>query len=233
MKNIAVIGANGAIGRGFVEQLSKDEDVLLVHAFSRDQAEFNSTKVTSHLISYDEESFRQAAENGPFDIVIVATGILHQDGLHPEKALRDLSAEKLITLFEINTVIPALAMKYFLPQLSKDKKSIFAALSARVGSISDNHLGGWYSYRASKAALNMLIKTASIELKRSHKKSIIIGLHPGTVDSPLSKPFQSHVPLEKLFSPEYSTQKMLDTLNQLTPEDSGKCFSYKGEEILP
>ena len=123
--------------------------------------------------------------------------------------------------------------KYFLPKLNREKRSIFAALSARVGSISDNQLGGWYSYRASKAALNMVIKNIAIEISRFNKKAIIVGLHPGTVDSNLSKPFQVNVPYGKLFTPEFSTQKLVEVLRSLTSKQSGKCFAWDGQEILP
>jgi NAD(P)-dependent dehydrogenase (short-subunit alcohol dehydrogenase family) len=122
-------------------------------------------------------------------------------------------------------------LKHFASLFDPEKSSIFAALSARVGSISDNHLGGWYGYRASKAALNMLLKTASIEYHRTHKSLIIAGLHPGTVDSKLSKPFQANVPKEQLFTPEFAAQQLLQVLGNLTPEDSGNCFDWSGEKI--
>jgi len=169
----------------------------------------------------------------PLDLVIVANGILHDGELMPEKSLRDLSQEKFQHVFEVNTITPALIAKHFLPKLNKQQTSIFAALSARVGSISDNRLGGWYSYRASKAALNMVIKTASIEVKRRNKHAIIVGLHPGTVDSNLSKPFQRNVPEGDLFTPEYSANKLLDVLDNLTLEQTGKCFAFDGTEVYP
>ena len=122
--------------------------------------------------------------------------------------------------------------KNFLPKLAKDQRAVFAALSARVGSISDNQLGGWYSYRASKAALNMIIKNLSIEMKMRYKQTIIVGLHPGTVDSRLSKPFQANVPAGKLFTADYAVAKMLEVINTLTPENSGKCYAWDGKEIL-
>jgi NAD(P)-dependent dehydrogenase (short-subunit alcohol dehydrogenase family) len=117
--------------------------------------------------------------------------------------------------------------------LNKKKRSIFTALSARVGSISDNQLGGWYSYRASKSALNMILKNAAIETNRSNKKAIIVGLHPGTVESNLSDPFKKNVPEGKLFTPDYSAQKLLAVLSSLTIEQSGKCFAWDGKEIFP
>lgn len=122
--------------------------------------------------------------------------------------------------------------KHFLPKLAKDQRAVFAALSARVGSISDNQLGGWYSYRASKAALNMIIKNLSIEMKMRYKQAIIVGLHPGTVDSRLSKPFQANVPAGKLFTADYAVAKMLEVINTLTPENSGKYYAWDGKEIL-
>ena len=166
-------------------------------------------------------------------MVIVATGILHDGELMPEKSQKELSAEKFHRLFEINTIVPALVAKHFIPKLNREKRSVFAALSARVGSISDNQLGGWYAYRASKAALNMIIKNAAIEISRRNKKAIIVGLHPGTVDSNLSKPFQGNVPDGKLFTPKYSVQKLLVILTTLTSKQSGKCFAWDGKEILP
>ena len=180
-----------------------------------------------------EESALVASKDKPIDMVIIATGILHEGKLMPEKSLKDLSAEKLQRLFEVNTIVPLLIAKHFLPKLSRETRSIFATLSARVGSISDNQLGGWYSYRASKAALNMIIKNIAIEISRFNKKAIIVGLHPGTVDSNLSKPFQGNVPDGKLFTPEYSTQKLLEVLTSLTSKQSGKCFAWDGKEILP
>jgi NAD(P)-dependent dehydrogenase (short-subunit alcohol dehydrogenase family) len=132
-----------------------------------------------------------------------------------------------------NTVVPALVAKYFLPKLSKTNRSVFAALSARVGSISDNRLGGWYAYRASKAALNMIIKTAAIEMQRVNKHAIVVGLHPGTVDSALSKPFQARVPEDRLFTPAYAADRLITVLGQLQPADTGQCWDWQGLPIQP
>ncbi len=151
----------------------------------------------------------------------------------PEKSLREIDNIKFLKILQINTIGPALIAKYFILKLNKDEESIFAAISARVGSISDNRLGGWYSYRASKSALNMILKNLAIELKRTNKLAKIIGLHPGTVDSNLSKPFQISVAKEKLFSPSYSAQKLLDVINQSKDEDSGKIFDFNNIEINP
>jgi NAD(P)-dependent dehydrogenase (short-subunit alcohol dehydrogenase family) len=236
--NIAVFGASGSIGKALINQLSITEPKATIHAYSRTKINFSNDDITSHTIDYSsEESIEQAASiatrRAPLDLIILATGVLHYDEVLPEKSMRDLSAEKLQHLFYVNTIIPTIIGKYFIPRLNRKKRSIFAALSARVGSISDNRLGGWYAYRASKAALNMIIKNAAIEATRLNKDSIIIGLHPGTVDSKLSKPFQSSVPKENLFTPDYSAKKLLTVINQLVPESSGKCFAWDGKEIKP
>ncbi len=228
-QNIVVFGASGAIGNAFTILLSEKYPNANLFAFTRNGA---------YQIDYsNEDSLAEAAElaakQQPVDLVIVANGILHDGDIMPEKSLRDLSAEKFHRVFEANTITPALVAKYFLPKLNVNKPSIFAALSARVGSISDNLLGGWYAYRASKAALNMIIKNASIEIKRKNKKAIIVGLHPGTVDSDLSKPFQHNVPKGRLFTPKYSARKLLEVLENLTPEETGKCFAWDGKEVLP
>jgi NAD(P)-dependent dehydrogenase (short-subunit alcohol dehydrogenase family) len=131
----------------------------------------------------------------------------------------------------VNVVGPSLIAKHFLPMLRTDCKTVFAALSARVGSISDNQLGGWYSYRSSKAALNMMIKTFSVELKRVQPQTVMIGLHPGTVDTGLSKPFQRNVAPNKLFTREYSAQCLLNVIDDVTVDDSGYCFSWDGKRI--
>ncbi len=236
--NIAVIGSAGAIGKAFTQQLSEHYPKATIHAFSRDATAVNHDNIIMHLIDYAnetaiEQAAQRASEKAPLDIVIVSTGILHDDSLKPEKSLKDLTEKNLMHLFKINTILPALVAKHFTPKLNKVDQSLFAVLSARVGSISDNQLGGWYAYRASKSALNMIIKTAAIEVKRQNKKAILVGLHPGTVDSHLSKPFQANVPESKLFTPEFSALKMIGVLKRLTEDDSGRCFAWDGKEITP
>lgn len=235
----AIIGATGGIGRGFIHHLEKRDGIETLWRLSRSHGMGEPTTDPNllHLDYDDSDSIQQAAQTvasrGPLDLVIVATGLLHDaDGLAPEKALRDLDANRLARNFHINTIGPALAMQAFLPLLRKDRKTVFAVLSARVGSISDNQLGGWYGYRAAKAALNQVIKTASIEHKRRWPKSILVGLHPGTVDTGLSKPFQRNVAEGKLFSAEHSTAKMLQVIDRLSAEDSGKVFAFDGSEVL-
>ncbi|MBX2859231.1 MAG: SDR family NAD(P)-dependent oxidoreductase [Cellvibrionaceae bacterium] len=233
---IAVIGASGALGSALVNVLGQAEHGNTLYAFSRSPAPFPAENILSGTIDYEDEmsiakAAQQASEDGKLDMVLVTTGILHSATLWPEKALRDLSADNFQKNFLVNTVGPALVAKHFLPLLQRDKRSIFAALSARVGSISDNRLGGWYAYRASKAALNMLIKTTSIELARTRKQAILVGLHPGTVASQLSEPFQPRVPKHKLFTADFSAQQLLSVLNKLTPADSGKVFAWDGSEV--
>jgi NAD(P)-dependent dehydrogenase (short-subunit alcohol dehydrogenase family) len=236
--NIAIIGSSGSIGSAFTGQLSELHSAAKIHAFSRNKLKPVADNVIQHTIDYNNEvSIERAAslasKKAPLDIVIVATGILYEKTIMPEKSLRELSPEKFLRLFEVNTILPALIAKHFLPKLNKHKRSVFAALSARVGSISDNRLGGWYSYRASKSGLNMIIKNAAIEISRTNKQAVIVGLHPGTVNSNLSKPFQGNVPDGKLFTPDYSVKRLLEVLDNLTPESSGRCFSWDGKEVEP
>lgn len=245
MNNIAVIGCCGGIGEALIARLVSLYPKANITGFSRTKPGQPLDSVNYHQIDYENEaSIEQAANlassavnsennNGTLDLVIVTTGILHDETLKPEKSLRDLSADNFQRLFAANTITPALIAKYFLPKLNKTKPSIFAALSARVGSISDNRLGGWYAYRASKAALNMVIKNAAIEISRLNKQAIIVGLHPGTVNTNLSKPFQSNVAEHKLFTPQYCAEALLEVVAQLQPTQSGKCFAWDGTEVKP
>lgn len=234
-KHIAVIGASGAIGGAFVDALAAREGHY-IHAFSRRGGGATAPNITHATLDLTDEASIAAAAAGiatPLDMVLVATGLLHDDQHQPEKSLRDLSAEKFARAFAINSTGVALVMQHFLPRLPRERRAVFAAISARVGSISDNRLGGWYAYRASKAALNMLIRCAAIETARRHPQAVVVGLHPGTVDSPLSQPFQAQVREGKLFTPEHSATQLLAVLEGLSAEDSGKCFAYDGSEVLP
>ena len=151
--------------------------------------------------------------------------------MKPEKALRSFDAVNIIHALNINAVGPALFAKHFTPLMPKNAKSVFAALSARVGSITENSLGGWYSYRASKAALNQLIQTTAIEIARKNGNIVVLALHPGTTDTALSHPYQSGVPDGKLFTPHYSANRMLQLIDQSVPEDSGKFVAWDGREL--
>ena len=238
-KTVAIIGSSGAIGNAVAEILLDDDGVEAIYRFSRNDSNENSDRVKNLYIDIeDEESIKDCIKNLSkdikFDLVFVATGILHNDNdIFPEKSIRDISQSKLEKVLLVNTIGPALVGKYLIPYLRKDSKSIFAFLSARVGSISDNKLGGWYSYRASKTALNQIIKNFSIEVRRSNPNAIFIGLQPGTVKSFLSKPFEKNVRPENLFTPAYSASKMLEVIEDLSLEDTGKVYAWDGEEIQP
>lgn len=238
LKNIVIIGCCGAIGAAFTKLVAEKYPYANIHAFSRKKPTKLLLGVSYYEIDYtDEHSIESSAaiasKEQAIDLIIIATGVLHTEKLMPEKSISDISLEKLQTIFEINTFFPALIMKHFLAKLNKHKVSIFVALSTRVGNISDNFLGGWYAYRSSKAALNMLIKTASIESTRKNKNSIVVGLHPGTVDSHLSKPFQKNIKNSSILTPENSAQKLLYILENITLEQSGKCLDLQGKEVHP
>lgn len=232
-----IIGASGGVGAAFVEALAQRDDVEAVYALSRGGVSFDTPKVTSGRIDItDDGSVADAAKavkaGGSPDFVIVASGILSDgDGLQPEKSYRHQDMDAFQRVFAINTFGPGLVAKHFLPIMPRSGRAVFAALSARVGSISDNRLGGWHAYRASKAALNMLVRNYAIEQARRNGDFIAVSLHPGTVDTVLSKPFQGNVPDKKLFTSAQSAGYLLDVIGKLTPDDSGKAFDWAGEEI--
>ncbi len=239
MKNIVIFGASGGLGQAFCHLLANRYPLAEIHAVARRPIQFEPANIFSHTLDYDDEIaicdlIGKVSHDKPLDCVIVAMGLLHDNAnILPEKTVKYLNAAQLHQVFHVNTVIPMLIAKYALSALNRDSKSIFAILSARVGSISDNRLGGWYAYRASKAALNMAIKNFSIEMQRKNPQALIVGLHPGTVDSELSKPFQRNVPPNKLFCAEQATQYLLTVMEGLTGQDSGKIWAWDGQEILP
>lgn len=233
-----VIGASGGIGGGFVRHLAADPRCAEVIALSRSGRAAEGAKITPGRIDLEDPASIDAAveaafARGPVHLVIVASGILHGHGLAPEKTWLHIDATALARVFAVNTTGPALVAKAVLDRLPREGKSVFAALSARVGSISDNRLGGWHAYRASKAALNQIIRTCSIELARKRPDGLIIGLHPGTVDTALSQPFQGNVPEGKLFTADYSARRLLEVIDTLTPDHSGRCFDFAGKAIAP
>ena len=228
--NAVVIGAGGGIGGAFAGALEASPAVARLWRGARSGA----TELTIDL--EDEASIAAAAAAagaaGPLHLVIVASGLLHDGpGLQPEKSWRALDGAAMAAAFRVNAIGPALVAKHFLPLLAKDRKAAFAVLSARVGSIADNQLGGWHAYRASKAALNMLVKTLSIELARRNSGALCVALHPGTVDTALSQPFQRAVPDGGLFTPAQSARHLLDVLDGLSPRDSGNLYAWNGEAI--
>ncbi len=255
-----VVGASGALGAAFVDALLARGGFATVLALSRsgpvdpdageapgadaarrDDAAPRSDADAPHLVRAridvtDEPSIARAAALAASlavpRLVIVASGLLHApDGLRPEKSIAMLDPDRLARLFAVNATGPALVAKHLLPRMPRRGRATFAAVSARVGSISDNRLGGWYGYRASKAALNMLLRTAAIEWARTAKEGVCVGLHPGTVDTPLSAPFQGNVADGALFTPARSASMLLDVLARLGPADSGRVFAWDGAEV--
>ena len=217
-----VIGSTGGIGSAFVNLFKEDENCGELVEFSRN---------TWPAINFQDESTIANAANsveGAIDIIIDATGFLSDEIIKPEKSIKTLDPDNMAKLFELNTTGPALLMKHFTPLLPKRRRSIFATLSARVGSIGDNSLGGWYSYRASKAALNMVLKCTAIEVSRTHPEALLVALHPGTVETSLSDPFAED---RERFSPDQAASRMLSVLNGLGPEQTGSFWDYKGDRI--
>lgn len=238
---MAIYGASGGIGAAFANQLAREDWVSDVFLFSRSGTQTGKIgpklTTTSAFDIRDEASIEDTAKllanrSHPLRLVFVATGKLHSDdGVGPERDWSSLDPAHFQEMMMINTIGPALIAKHTLPLLSKEGRAVFAAISARVGSISDNRLGGWYSYRASKAALNMTLKTLSIELRRKNRDAICLGLHPGTVATNLSKPFQKGVKPEKLFTPDHSAQSLMKVIKTATPQQSGTVLAYDGAQI--
>jgi len=164
-------------------------------------------------------------------LVVNCVGLLHEGTLQPEKSLKQLNSENLLRYFQINSIGAVLLAKHLLPLLRHQERSVFATISAKLGSIGDNELGGWYGYRASKAALNMFMRTVAIEYRRSCPKTLVVTLHPGTTDTRLSRPFQSNVPVEKLFLVERTIEQLLTVIEQLQESDSGQFFSWDGSRL--
>jgi len=221
--NALVLGASGAIGAAFVDLLSampRCASVCGLHRHSTPRLDFTDENSIA-------EAARELATKPRYHLIINAAGMLHDGNLMPEKRLADLNYQQMQAIFQTNTMGPALLMRHFLPLLDGER-AIMAMLSAKVGSIGDNQLGGWYSYRASKAALNMLVKTAAIELARNQKHSVLVALHPGTVNSRLSRPFRG----ELIGRPAHdAASDMLTVLDTLRPSDSGTFVAYDGTRL--
>ena len=233
----AVFGASGGIGAALVAVLAARSPGCRIYAGSRRGLASQDARIVPFAFDLaDPGSIGAAAhsiaQDGPLDLAIVATGMLtRSDGIGPEKSYKAITAEGLAEQFAINAIGPALVAQAMLPQLPRDRRAVFAVLSARVGSIGDNRIGGWHGYRAAKAALNMLVRNFAIEMRRSHPQAIIVGLHPGTVDTALSGPFQRGVPSGRLFAPQAAAAHLLDVLDALTPEASGGLFAWDGTAI--
>ena len=233
-QKIAIFGANGTIGQALCAHYQKQSDV---YAFTRNDFDIDESGLVKILLDdFNEDSVFQAAnkfDSDFFDKIIISIGILHNEDFMPEKRIEEISSDQFLEIIRINTLVPTLIARSFYKKLKKNDKATLAFLSARVGSITDNRSGGWYSYRASKAALNMVIKNLSIELRRYNKELVVIGLHPGTVDSRLSQPFQKNLEDSKIFSADFSVLKLSSVIDSLDIDDSGKCIAWDGEDILP
>ncbi|MDR5875305.1 SDR family NAD(P)-dependent oxidoreductase [Halomonas sp. CUBES01] len=232
-----VTGASGGIGNALVKHLLASPQTGRIIAASRQPPLLQDDRLT-HLsldVSQEEDRLELARhlDDVPVHLFFNAIGLLHDStqGIKPEKRLDRLTLEGLTQVMQANAFTPALLISALQSSLQGSHPCIIASLSARVGSISDNHLGGWYSYRASKAAHNMLMKTASIELSRLNKQSIVLCLHPGTTDTPLSQPFQARVPSGKLFTPEFVASQLMDVVAKRTPDDTGSFWDWAGDPI--
>ena len=226
-RTAVIIGARGGIGAALADALDAGDQYDRVIRLHRTSA--------PAIDILDEASIAAAAsdlaDTAP-QLVIVATGLLHTATKGPEKSLRELDPEWMMENYRINAVGPALVAKHFLPIMAKQGPICFAALSARVGSISDNRLGGWHSYRASKSALNMFIRNIAIEWQRKNAQSVVVALHPGTVETQLSAPFKGN-PAHERFAPARAAADMLGVLAGLKPEQSGQIFAYDGSVVAP
>ncbi len=244
-----VVGANRGIGLEFVRQL------LMMPQFETVWATYRTRESATKLMEMarsdlgkgerlrclsidvvDEEQIAAGIatmeqHTKQLHLALNCVGILHDGRMRPEKGIRQLEMEQLTRYFQVNSIPLALLAKYLFPLFKHSDRSVFASISAKVGSIGDNFLGGWYGYRASKAALNMLMRTAAIEYRRKSPETIVVTLHPGTTDTQLSEPFQANVPPEKLFSTERTVIQLLDVIAGLKLEDSGQFFNWDGQPL--
>ena len=239
-----IIGANSDIGKAISDQIQRSENtslILISRHFNTDTLidggviSTNVKKIT--IKDYQAQTIDQAIieissyDDAPITRVFVCNGILHSENIKPEKRLEDFDVEAFQQVITANTLTPMLWIQKLTPLLAKKSPCKFVVFSARVGSISDNRFGGWYSYRASKAALNMMIKTASIEFSRRAKNIKLIAFHPGTTDTPLSKPFQKNVPSNKLFTSEFVAKQLLEIVENAPVDQTASYLDWEGESI--
>lgn len=241
---VLIIGASQGIGLGFVNKLLQEEAIAQIYATYRDREsateliasqDKSSQRLTCLEMDITKESqiakgveqIRSEVER--LHLVLYCVGLLHEGELQPEKSLKQINSEHLLRYFQVNSIGAVLLAKHLVPLLQHGDRSVFASISAKVGSIGDNYLGGWYGYRASKAALNMLMRTVAIEYGRKSPKTIVVTLHPGTTNTRLSRPFQRNV--EKLFSIEHTVTQLLAVIDNLKTADSGQFFSWDGSRL--
>jgi len=243
--NVLVVGANRGIGLGFVQNLLQGDRVGRVYATYRNLASAELTTLQEQhpqrlsLISMDITDESQITQGiaqiqhqvNKLHLLLYCVGFLYEGSIQPEKSLQQIRAEHLLRYFQVNSIGAVLLAKHVLPLLKHGDRSVFACISAKVGSIGDNHLGGWYGYRASKAALNMFVRTTAIEYSRKSPRTLVVVLHPGTTDTRLSQPFQRSVSPDKLFSVERSVTQLLKVIEGLQPNDSGQFFSWDGSRL--
>jgi NAD(P)-dependent dehydrogenase (short-subunit alcohol dehydrogenase family) len=245
-QNVFILGASQGIGLGFVTKLLNNPQVNQIYATYRTAtpesnlislAQEYPDKLTYLPLDITEENqIANVVKNitsqvNKLHLVINCIGILHEENLQPEKSLKHINSDNLLRYFQVNSIASVLLAKHLTPLFKHQEPSVFAAISAKVGSIADNRLGGWYGYRASKSALNMLMRNVAIEYGRVSPKTIVVTLHPGTTDTRLSSPFQRNVPPEKLFSVERCVNQLLTVIENLTIEDSGKFFAWDGSPL--
>lgn len=241
-----VVGASQGIGLGFVHALIQQANVTQVFATYRHPdtagqlftlAQQYGDRLTCLQVDITEEAqiaaaMQQIKESvGTLHLAIYCVGVLHGDNFAPEKSLRQINPEQLLYSFQVNSIGAVLLAKHLMPLFNKTERSIFASISAKVGSIGDNRLGGWYGYRASKAALNMFLKTTAIEYSRRCPQTIVVALHPGTTNTRLSQPFQKNVPPGKLFPVEHTVKLLSKVISGLELKDSGQFFSWDGTQL--
>lgn len=243
MKNILITGGSGGIGLAFGQYFLSLPDTVVFSTYRWNDSRLKELKQSNPGrfdyfkmdITREEEIIAVIEEvkqkTDRLHYAINCIGFLQTDNIQPEKNLRSLNGDNLMKYFQVNSIGAVLLAKHLTPLFKHEERSVFATLSAKVGSIGDNQLGGWYGYRASKAALNMLIRSVSIEYQRILPNTIVALLHPGTTATNLSLPFQSNVPAEKLFSPDRTVRQLIDIINGLSIDRTGSFLSWDGSEL--
>ncbi len=244
--NALIVGATRGIGLGFVRALIERKNIQQIYCTYRDpstgeelfelQRAYPDRVVCLQMDVTDESQIASAlqrigATSQKLQLAIFCAGVLHEGVLSPEKSLRDVNSENLMTSFKVNSMGAVLVAKHLAPLFDRHSDSIFACISAKVGSIGDNRLGGWYGYRASKSALNMFVRTIAIEYRHRCPKTVVVALHPGTTDTELSEPFQQNVPKTQLSTVGETVGLLLNVMSNLTPNDSGEFYSWNGDRL--